>query len=73
MNGKKIFRVTISTGKDFESFIIIDILSLLNKINNDSKICKKYKNMTPDSFIKWIDDGLTYFQFRKLQDLNSSY
>jgi len=63
-------RVTIIKKEEYESFVILDIETFLEKLRNDPRVSSKYKNMDVGEFKQFVDDGVSPQQFIKLRALN---
>lgn len=65
-------RVSIETSVGYQTFLIHNVKSLLNKIKHDPYISSKYKKMKEPTFKQWVlSNKITKKQFEKLQKLNN--
>jgi hypothetical protein len=63
-------RVTIVRDNGYESFVIEDVETFLEKLRANSRIDDKYKRMNADELRQWVEDDLTLHQFAKLRGIN---
>ncbi len=54
----------------YDTAHISDVETLLDNVKKDVRVGKKYKKMTLSDFIKWLELGVTPYQFKKLCALN---
>lgn len=50
----------------YDTALMPDVETLLDNVKKDSRVGKKYKKITLPEFIKWLELGVTPFQFKKL-------
>jgi hypothetical protein len=63
-------RVTFINDDGYDSFVIPDIETFLDKLRSCPTVANKYKKMDAKEFRQFVEDGLTPMQHKKIKAIN---